>query len=333
MQDFLKKIIPQKTDSKTELIRKIVVLSASVLLLASVVVLVILFSGERRDQKLNDDLADLHNDITTTVNVITTAPTTTAPPVTDVTETTTTAPPPLVISPEMQPFVDENPDTAGWIKVDCGVDNVVMQTADNEKYLHADFYGGYSQAGTVFADFRCIVNDYPDKQTDNIVLYGHNQKDKTMFGTLKAYKVTRQNTKGLDYYKEHPTFTFSNLYETFTYKIVSIFVTEVEPRQNPTGEIFDYHNYVTFNNVKSGKYTYDNWEAQILAHSGIDTNVDIEKGDHFITLSTCSNEFEPSRLVVIGRRLRDGESAEVDTSKAVLNTDAIEPDWDFIYNY
>jgi SrtB family sortase len=334
MQNFLKKIIPQKGDSKTELTRKIIVLSASVLLIVCIVVLFIIFTGEKRDQELNEDLANLHNDITTTVNVITTAPTTTAPPETDVTETTTTtAPPPLVISPDMQPFVDENPDSAGWIKVDSGVDNVVMQTADNEKYLDEDFYGRYSASGTVFADFRCVVNDYPDNQSDNIVLYGHNQKDNTMFGTLKQYKVTRQNKRGFDYYKEHPTFTFSNLYETFTYKIVAIFVIEVEPWQNPTGEIFDYHNYITFNNVKSGKYTYNNWEAQILAHSAIDTGVDIEKGDHFMTLSTCSNEFEPSRLVVIGRRLRDGESAEVDTSKAVINTDAIEPDWDFIYKY
>jgi hypothetical protein len=37
--------------------------------------------------------------------------------------------------------------------------------------------------------------------------------------------------------------------------------------------------------------------------------------------------------VVIGRRVRDGESPEVDTEKAAINPDAIEPDWDFIYNY
>ncbi|MDR0903434.1 MAG: class B sortase [Ruminococcus sp.] len=327
MQDFLKKLIPQKTDTPSELRRKIILLSSSVLLLACLIALVVIFAGERRDRELNSELAELH---TSTVNVITT--TTAATTVTE-TEAVTTAPPPppLVVLPEMQAFIDENPDTAGWIKVDTGVDNVVMQTGDNDKYLDETFDGHYSEAGTVFADFRGVVNDYNNKQADNIVLYGHNQRDNSMFGTLKKYKTTRVNPNGFEYYKEHPTFTFSNLYENYTYKIVAIFIIEVEPYQNPTGEIFDYHNFIRFTSPEVSDYTFDNWVEKITAHSAIDTNVDMEKGDKFMTLSTCSNEFEPSRLVVIGRRLREGESPDVDTTKAAINPDAIEPDLDYIY--
>jgi sortase B len=329
MQNFLKKIIPQKTDAPSELRRKIILLSASVLLIACIIALVIIFAGEERDRELNNELAERH---TTTVNVITT--TTAATTVTE-TEAITTVPPPppLIVLPEMEEFLDENPDTAGWIKVDTGVDNVVMQYSDNEKYLDETFDGHYSEAGTVFADFRGTVNDYNEKQADNIVLYGHNQRDNSMFGTLKKYKTTRVHTSGFDYYKEHPTFTFSNLYENYTYKIVAIFVIEVEPYQNPTGEIFDYHNYIRFTSPEVSEYTYDNWVEKITAHSAINTNIDMVDGDKFLTLSTCSNEFEPSRLVVVGRRVREGESAEVDTSKAAINPDAIEPDWDYIYNY
>ncbi|MDR0987006.1 MAG: class B sortase [Ruminococcus sp.] len=327
MQDFLKKLIPQKTDTPSELRRKIILISASVLLLACIIALVIILSGQERDRELNTDLAERH---TTTVNVITT--TTAATTVTE-TEAVTTAPPPppLVVLPEMQGFLDENLDTAGWIKVDTGVDNVVMQTADNEKYLDETFDGHYSEAGTIFADFRGVVNDYNNAQADNIVLYGHNQRDTTMFGTLKKYKTTRVNPTGFEFYKEHPTFTFSNLYENYTYKIVAIFIIEVEPYQNPTGEIFDYHNYIIFTSPEVSEYTFDNWVEKITAHSAIDTNVDMAPGDRFMTLSTCSNEFEPSRLVVVGRRVREGESPEVDTSKAAINPDAIEPDLDFIY--
>jgi sortase B len=330
MQNFFKNIIPQKGDEKSELTRKIILLASFALLVACIVTLVIIFADESRSRDLNTELAERH---TTTVKVITTtaAATTTAPPI-ETEVTTTTAPPPLVILPEMQTFVDENPDTAGWIKVDCGVDNVVMQTADNEKYLERSFDGHYTQAGTVFADFRSIVNDYNNKQTDNIILYGHNQKDNTMFGTLKKYKTTKVNPKGFEYYKEHPTFTFSNLYEEYTYKIVAIFVIEVEERQNPDGEIFDYHNYIRFTAPERSEYNFENYVAQITAHSAIDTGVDMKEGDKFITLSTCSNEFEPSRLVVIGRRVRTGESAEVDTSLSSINADAIEPDWTYIYN-
>jgi sortase B len=176
-----------------------------------------------------------------------------------------------------------------------------------------------------------VVNDYDENQSDNIILYGHNQKNQSMFGTLKKYKITRAIDNGFEYYKEHPTFTFSNLYQTYTYKIVAIFVIEVEPWQNPNGVVFDYHNYVNF--APSGNYTFENWQTNLNAHTALDTGVDFGEDDQYMTLSTCSNEFEPSRLVVIGRKLRPGESAEVDTSKASINADAIEPDLAFIYNY
>jgi SrtB family sortase len=333
MQNFLKKFIPQKDDSKSELKRKIILLSALFLLIVCIAALIFIFAGEERDKKLNEELSDLHNE-NTTVKVVTTAPpaTTTVPTVTEPDVTTTPAPPPpLEISPDMQIFLDENPDSAGWINVPSGVDNIIMQTDNNEKYLDKDFDGHYSDAGTIFADFRCVINDYDENQSDNIVLYGHNQKNQTMFGTLKKYKITRANNAGFKYYKENPTFTFSNLYKTYTYKIIAIFVIEVEPRQNPSGVIFDYHNYVNFS--KNGIYTYDKWQTNINAHTALDTGVEFNEDDKFITLSTCSNEFEPSRLVVVGRRVRDGEDASVDTSKASINADAIEPDLAFIYNY
>ena len=94
--------------------------------------------------------------------------------------------------------------------------------------------------------------------------------------------------------------------------------------------IFDYHNYVNFHD--STDYNYDNFINGIMERTAINTGVDVQKGDKFMTLSTCSNEFEPSRFVVIGRRVRDGESPEVDTSKASINEDAKEPDINFIYN-
>jgi sortase B len=334
MSKFIKNIIPQKGDSKKERSRKIVLLAALTVLIVCIIILLCLFLGEQRSKRLNDDLAQMHS----TTTIITTTPSetavTTAPPVTTAPVTTTTpAPKPLVVSDEMKPFVKENPETAGWINVDTGVDNVVMQTTDNEKYLTEDFYGRRSQSGTVFADYRSVVNDYDNKQSDNIILYGHNQKDNTMFGTLKKYKVIRGHTAGLDYYKDHPTFTFSNLYETYTYKIIAVFVVEVETWQNPTGKIFDYQNFITFNNIKTGEYTYDNYMKQLMSHTAFTTGVDVKKGDQFMTLSTCSNEFDQSRLVIVGRKVRDGESSTVDTTKAAINPDAIEPDWNYIYNY
>lgn len=324
-KSFSDKFIPQKDDSPKIKASKIVTIIAAAVLVVTVIILICLVIGEQRNKKLNDDLASQH---TTVITSETTVPTT----VTTEEETTvTTAPPPLVLLDSMKTFVDENPDTAGWIKVGgTYIDNVVVQTDNNSDYLDRNFYGQKAQPGTVFADYRCVVNDYNDNQSNNIILYGHNQRDGTMFGSLNYYKVkpSSGSTKGFDFYVNHPTFEFSNLYEEYTYKIIAVFVIEVESRHTRDGIIFDYHNYINFGK----KRTFDMFKENILERTAINTGVDFDENDKFLTLSTCSNEFEPSRFVVIGRRVRDGESAEVDTTLASVNYEAKEPDYSFIYN-
>ena len=59
--------------------------------------------------------------------------------------------------------------------------------------------------------------------------------------------------------------------------------------------------------------------------------MDVEYGDEFLTLSTCSNEFSNSRFAVFARKVRDGEDETVDVSQAYLNPNAKEPDWNVIY--
>lgn len=323
-KSFFDKFIPKKDDSPKVKASKIVTLAAAAVLVVTVIILICLVIGEQRNKKLNDELASQHTTVITSE---------TTPPVTTVTEetTVTTAPPPLVLLDSMKSFVDENPDTAGWIKVGgTYIDNVVVQTENNSDYLDRNFYGQKAQPGTVFADYRCNVNDYDDNQSKNIILYGHNQRDGTMFGTLSYYKVkpSSGSTKGFDFYVNHPTFEFSNLYEEYTYKIIAAFVIEVEPQHTRDGIIFDYHNYINFGKSRP----FDSFRENILKHTAINTGVDFDENDKYLTLSTCSNEFEPSRFVVIGRRVRDGESAEVDTTLASVNYEAKEPDYSFIYN-
>ena len=64
---------------------------------------------------------------------------------------------------------------------------------------------------------------------------------------------------------------------------------------------------------------------------GIASEIAVEYGDRFITLSTCSTEFESSRFVIVARELREGESAEVDTSTAKVNDNPLYPE--IIYKY
>lgn len=78
----------------------------------------------------------------------------------------------------------KNTDCIGWIRVPgTDIDYPIMWTpADPEHYLHLDFYGNYSDYGVPFMDARCEL------ASDNIILYGHNMFDGTMFTDLIWYK-------------------------------------------------------------------------------------------------------------------------------------------------
>ena len=220
-------------------------------------------------------------------------------------------------------LLEINPDTVGWVQIDnTNVAMPVVQRKDadgNSYYLNTAFDGSRNKAGTVFLDMRAELT--AKKRSDNLILYGHNQKDKTMFGDLAYYK------KDLDYYKSHPVIKFSSNYRNDVYKIFAYFVTPVLPEQTSDGVIFDYHNYIELDDEER----YNDFIENVMVRSQIITPVDVKHGDKFLTLSTCSNEFEPSRFVVVARRVRKGEDESVDVSAAYLNPNAKTPEWDVIY--
>lgn len=291
----------RKGDSAKEIFSKIFTQIATVVLIVCVVILFNYFKAGFDNSKLNDSLQNLYGNVSGIFNS-------------------------GEILPSAKPLLEINPDTVGWVKIDgTKVDlPVVHRDGDdanaegNAYYLTRNFNGKKAKAGTIFADFRATIGG--KNQSDNIVLYGHNEADNTMFGDLDRYKHK------LEYYKEHPVIQFNTNYEVGEYKIIGYFVTTVLPKQAADGAVFDYHNYVEFDKAR-----YKSFMENILLRTQINTTVDTKFGDKFITLSTCSNEFEPSRFVVIGRKVRKGEDSAVDTAGATVNKSAKEPDWDVIY--
>lgn len=220
-------------------------------------------------------------------------------------------------------LLEINPETVGWIQIDgTNIALPVVQRIDkdgNEAYLKTAFDGSANKAGTIFLDRRNVLNAH--ERSDNLIVYGHNQKDKTMFGDLANYK------KSLEYYSQHPIVLFSSNYRADNYKIFAFFVVPTKKSQTRDGVVFDYHNRLNFKNEAQ----YNDFIENIMLRTQIITPVDVRYGDEFLTLSTCSNEFYDSRFVVFARRVREGEDDSVDVSAAYLNPDAKEPDWDVIY--
>ena len=81
----------------------------------------------------------------------------------------------------IQALIAENADCIGWLSIDgTNISYPVMHTPSNpQKYLRRNFYGRYSQSGVPFLDGRC------DLQSTNLIIYGHNMKNGTMFSDLK----------------------------------------------------------------------------------------------------------------------------------------------------
>lgn len=77
-----------------------------------------------------------------------------------------------------------NKDTVGWIECDgTKIDYPVVQSDDNDYYLHHSIKKEDSFSGTIFMD----TNNNKDFKDDVTVLYGHNMKNDSMFGSLSEY--------------------------------------------------------------------------------------------------------------------------------------------------
>lgn len=83
----------------------------------------------------------------------------------------------------IQALIAENSDCIGWLSIDgTNISYPVMHTpSEPQKYLRRNFYGRYSQSGVPFLDGRCNL------QSTNLIIYGHNMKNGTMFYDLKKY--------------------------------------------------------------------------------------------------------------------------------------------------
>lgn len=107
----------------------------------------------------------------------------------------------------IQALITENADCIGWLSIDgTTISYPVMHTpSDPQKYLRRSFYGQYSQSGVPFLDGRCNL------QSTNLIIYGHNMRNGTMFSDLKKY-VNR------DFLNAHRTVKFetANGVQTFT---------------------------------------------------------------------------------------------------------------------
>ncbi len=183
------------------------------------------------------------------------------------------------ISVDFETLKKENNDIVGWLYcADTPINYPVVQADDNEYYLRRLFNGDWNISGTLFMDYRNTFgnNDW------NTVIYGHNMKNDSMFGTLTSYCEQT-------YYDQHPVLYFLTPDTDYKIELISGFVTP------STSALY---------NVYLSESERMPVVTDILNSSAFLSNAELSDDERLLTLSTCSNEYDSARYVVIGKMIR-----------------------------
>lgn len=158
----------------------------------------------------------------------------------------------------------KNSDAIAWIKVNgTDIDFPVVKGTDNSYYLTHNFDKEKNKAGWIFADYR---NKF-DGTDKNIIIYGHNMKNGSMFASLKDVIkeewYNNENNKYIALITEN---------ENCKYQVFSVYQTETE----------EYYLQTNISN-------FEEFVEKIKGRSKKNFNLDIKETDSILTLSTCAD--------------------------------------------
>lgn len=207
----------------------------------------------------------------------------------------------------------DNPDTIAWFRV-SGTDisyPVVLSGNRTSKYWSKhDFFGHKSKFGTLNADSK--VNVGVDSPQGNIVIYGNNSTDGSMFGFLKNYR-------DLKYLQQNPYVNLKTLYDNNNYKIFSVFIINSDKKQD-NGYLYEY-NALEFESESA----FFSWVNEARVRSLFNVDVNLSYNDKIITLVTDTNDFKGAKLVVMAKSVTDNESYFSDTDDITVNPNPLYP--------
>lgn len=170
-----------------------------------------------------------------------------------------------------------NSDYKMWIQIEnTNINYPVVQGSDNDYYLKHNFRKESNISGTVFVE---SANDIDNDK--NIILYGHNMRNGTMFNNITNYKEE-------SFFNEDNKINIIMNNTLYEYEVFSVYVKNVSEVNLAIGFASEdeFINYA-YNEAEESLYKKD---------------VDFSAEDNLITLVTCSYEFTDARTIVVARR-------------------------------
>lgn len=170
-----------------------------------------------------------------------------------------------------------NSDYKMWIQIEnTNINYPVVQSSDNDYYLKHNFRKESNISGTVFVE---SANDIDNDK--NIILYGHNMRNGTMFNNITNYKEE-------SFFNEDNKISIIMNNTLYEYEVFSVYVKNV----NEVNLAIGFANEDEFIN-----YAYNEADESLYKK-----DVDFSAEDNLITLVTCSYEFTDARTIVVARR-------------------------------
>ena len=174
-----------------------------------------------------------------------------------------------------------NSETIGWLKVNgTDIEYAVVKTKNNSYYLNHNFERKYNIAGWIFADYKNNFNG-TDK---NIVIYGHNRKDGSMFGTLK-------NILKEEWYSNEEN-------------LIIDFITEKEQAKYQVFSVYKIKNEDYYINTEFKENEFSTFIKTLKNRSIKDFEIEITENDSILTLSTCADN-NKYRVVLHAKKITD----------------------------
>lgn len=182
--------------------------------------------------------------------------------------------------PDIAALRKQNPDCIGWLRIPgTTIDYPVMQSAtDPEYYLKHDFEGNDSSYGVPFADSRCSL-----ASSDNIIIYGHQKHNGTMFSPLLNYE-------GGDFYSQHRDVELILADGKEVYRVFAVLRTAGTAEQG---------KWSIYNSLDLSPSGFTELLSHCREQSLISSNCEPVYGDRLLTLVTCEYSQDNGRLAVI----------------------------------
>ena len=187
----------------------------------------------------------------------------------------------------------ENYPVCGWIQIndEKSIDYPIIQSKDNEYYLHHLYDGTYNPSGSIFVDYR---NDGFDNR--HVIIYGHNMKDGTMFKSIKQYQNQEYANKHRYIYIATPNG------KTRVFYVYSCHLTDA------LGDSDGFSAYqVSFDGEE-----WNDWINKSVKRSLITSDIEIPEKGNIITLSTCmSRGIKTERCVIHAIEISNQKLVEI----------------------